>query len=275
MKKTRQRVIAIVVGAVLFAAAGIHGAERPPNVVVFFVDNLGNGDISCFGSKLHRTPHIDRLAADGMKFTSFYVASGVCTPSRAALMTGCYPQRVSMHLSGANLPVLRPVDTKGLHPDETTIAEVLKTAGYATAIFGKWHLGDQPIFLPTRQGFDTFFGIPYSDDQTKDKQPLIWPELPLMRNESVIEAPVNRNFLVKRCTEEALAFIEQNRERPFFAYIPHTMPGSTPTPFSSPAFRGKSKNGDYGDAVEELDWSTGQIVSALERLNLSSNTLVI
>jgi arylsulfatase A-like enzyme len=249
--------------------------ERQPNVVLFFVDNLGNGDIGCFGSKLHRTPHIDRLAKEGTKFTSFYVASGVCTPSRAALLTGCYPPRVSMHVSGEGLPVLRPLDTKGLHPDETTMAEVLKTVQYATGIFGKWHLGDQPQFLPRRQGFDVFFGIPYSDDQTKDKQPNTWPELPLVRNETVIEALVDRNYLVKRCTEEAIAFIEQNRERPFFVYVPHTMPGSTATPFSSPDFRGKSANGDYGDAVEELDWSAGEIVQALQRLNLTDQTLVI
>src|SRR6476619_1269212 len=248
---------------------------RQPNVVLFFVDNLGNGDIGCFGSKLHRTPHIDRLAKEGTKFTSFYVASGVCTPSRAALMTGCYPPRVGMHVSGEGLPVLRPLDTKGLHPDEMTIAEVLKAAGYATCIFGKWHLGDQPEFLPTRQGFDVFFGTPYSDDQTKDKQPNMWPELPLVRNETVIEAPVDRNYLVKRCTEEAIDFIQKNRDRPFFVYVPHTMPGSTATPFSSPGFRGKSANGDYGDAVEELDWSAGEIVQALQRLNLTDQTLVI
>ncbi len=265
------------IGAIvwLLAFQPLSAAEHTPNIVLFFVDNLGNGDIGCFGSKLHRTPHIDQLAAEGTKFTSFYVASGVCTPSRAALMTGCYPQRVNMHRSGVGLPVLRPLDTKGLHPDEMTIAEVLKGVGYATAIFGKWHLGDQPDFLPTRQGFDYFFGIPYSDDQTMDKQPLVWPELPLLRNETVIEAPVDRDFLVKRCTEEAVAFIERNRDRPFFAYIPHTMPGSTPAPFSSPAFRGKSMNGDYGDSVEELDWSTGQVVAALDRLKLAENTLVI
>jgi arylsulfatase A len=250
-------------------------APRQPNVVLFFVDNLGNGDIGCFGSKLHRTPHIDRLAKEGTKFTSFYVASGVCTPIRAALMTGCYPPRVSMHVSGEGLPVLRPLDTKGLHPDEITMAEVLKAAGYATGIFGKWHLGDQAEFLPTRQGFDVFFGIPYSDDQTKDKQPNTWPELPLVRNETVIEAPVDRNYLVRRCTEEAIAFIEQNRDRPFFVYVPHTMPGSTATPFSSSGFRGKSANSDYGDAVEELDWSAGEIVQALQRLNLTDQTLVI
>lgn len=250
-------------------------ADLPPNIVLFFVDNLGNGDIGCFGSKLHRTPNIDRLAREGTKFTSFYVASGVCTPSRAALMTGCYPQRVSMHVSGAGGAVLGPLDTKGLNPNEMTIAEVLKNAGYATGIFGKWHLGDQPEFLPTRQGFDVFFGIPYSDDQTKDKRPETWPELPLMRNEKVIEAPVDRDYLVTRCTEEAISFMEQHRGRPWLAYIPHTMPGSTPHPFSSSAFRGKSANGDYGDAVEELDWSTGQILAALERLQLAENTLVI
>ncbi len=269
----RTWIIAFVVWQLLLVA--LLAEERPLNIVLFFVDNLGNGDIGCFGSTLHRTPHIDQFAKEGTKFTSFYVASGVCTPSRAALMTGCYPQRVNMHQNGDGGAVLRPLDTKGLSPDEITIAEVLKRASYATAIFGKWHLGDQPEFLPTRQGFDYFFGIPYSDDQTKDKRPLEWPELPLLRNETVIEAPVERDFLVKRCTEEAIAFIERNRDRPFFAYIPHTMPGSTPAPFSSSAFRGKSKNGDYGDAVEELDWSTGQVMATLDRLQLADNTLVI
>ncbi|MEQ1850677.1 MAG: sulfatase [Chthoniobacteraceae bacterium] len=262
----------------LFLSAGaapVPAAERKPNIVLIFVDNFGNGDLGCFGSTLHRTPNVDRMAAEGTKFTSFYVASGVCSPSRAALMTGCYPRRVNMHVSGANLPVLRPLDSKGLNPDETTIAEVLKKAGYATGIFGKWHLGDQPPFLPTRQGFDYFWGIPYSDDMTKDKFPDLWPELPLMRGEKVIEAPPDRDHLVKRTTGEVIAFMERNRERPFFAYVPHTMPGSTTHPFSSPAFRGKSSNGDYGDSVEELDWSTGEILAALKRLGLDNDTLVI
>lgn len=251
-----------------------HAADRP-NIVLIFVDNFGNGDLGCFGSTLHRTPHIDRMAAEGTKFTSFYVASGVCTPSRAALMTGCYPRRVSMHVSDKNGPVLQPVAAKGLHPDEITIAEVLKSVGYATTCIGKWHLGDQPVFLPTRQGFDEFFGIPYSDDMTKDKRPEVWPELPLLRGEKVMEAPVDRDYLVKRCTEEAIAFIERNQTRPFFVYLPHTMPGSTQHPFSSPAFRGKSRNGDYGDSVEELDWSAGEILTALRRLKLDEKTLVI
>ena len=264
-------------GLCLWSIAAPAAAERvKPNFVLIFVDNLGNGDLKCFNPATpHRTPNVDRLAAEGTKFTSFYVSSGVCTPSRASLMTGCYPLRVNMHVSGTGTVVLRAVDSKGLNPDETTIAEVLKQAGYATGVFGKWHLGDQPPFLPTRQGFDYFFGIPYSDDMTRDKFPDTWPELPLMRGEKVIEAPPDRDYLVKRCTDEVIAFIERNRSKPFFVYLPHTMPGSTPHPFSSPAFRGKSKNADYGDSVEELDWSTGEIMAALKRLGLDDNTLVI
>lgn len=258
----------------LLCAATIRAAD-PPNIVLIFVDNFGNGDLACFGSQLHRTPHVDQLAAEGMKFTSFYVSSGVCTPSRASLMTGCYPRRVNMHVSDRNSAVLQPVSPKGLHPGETTIAEVLKSAGYATACIGKWHLGDQPAFLPTRQGFDEFFGIPYSDDMTKDKRPEVWPELPLMQNERVIEAPAERTTLVQRCTEQAVSFIERHQRQPFFLYVPHTMPGSTPHPFASEAFQGRSQNGKYGDAVEELDWSTGQIMAALQRLQLDRNTLFI
>jgi arylsulfatase A len=247
-----------------------------PNFIVFFVDNFGNGDLKCFNPATpHRTPNVDRLAAEGTKFTSFYVASGVCTPSRASLMTGCYPRRVNLHESDKNSAVLQPLARKGLHPDEDTIADVLQRAGYATGIFGKWHLGDQPPFLPTRQGFDYFWGIPYSDDMTKDKRPDEWPELPLMRGEKVIEAPPDRNYLVKRTTDEVIAFLERNKSKPFFIYLPHTMPGSTQHPFSSPTFRGKSKNGDYGDSVEELDWSTGEIMAALKRLGLDANTLVV
>lgn len=246
-----------------------------PNIIVIFVDNFGNGDLGCFGSKLHRTPNVDRLAAEGTKFTSFYVASGVCTPSRAALMTGCYPRRVGMHVSDTGGAVLQPVARKGLNPAEVTMAEVLKSAGYATMCIGKWHLGDQPAFLPTKQGFDDFFGLPYSDDMTKDKKPDVWPELPLMRGEKVIEAPADRDHLVKRCTEEAMRFIEKHAAEPFFLYLPHTMPGSTAHPFSSENFRGKSANGEYGDSVEELDWSTGEIMAALQRLKLADNTLIV
>lgn len=262
-----------ILAALLLMSVGAFAAK--PNIIFIFVDNFGNGDLGCFGSKVHRTPHVDRLAAEGTKFTSFYVASGVCTPSRAALMTGCYPRRVNMQASATGGAVLQPVAQKGLNPSEVTMAEVLKSAGYATMCIGKWHLGDQPEFLPTKQGFDEFFGIPYSDDMTKDKRPDVWPELPLMRGEKVIEAPADRDHLVKRCTEEAVRFIEAHQTKPFFLYLPHTMPGSTPHPFSSEGFRGKSANGDYGDSVEELDWSTGEIMAALKRLGLEENTLIV
>lgn len=262
-----------ILAALLLLSVSAFAAK--PNIIVVFVDNFGNGDLGCYGSKLHRTPNVDKLASEGTKFTSFYVASGVCTPSRAALMTGCYPRRVNMHVSAIGGAVLQPVAQKGLNPSEVTMAEVLKSAGYATMCIGKWHLGDQPEFLPTRQGFDDFFGIPYSDDMTKDKKPEVWPELPLMRGEKVIEAPVDRDYLVKRCTEEAIRFIEAHQKMPFFLYLPHTMPGSTAHPFSSEKFRKKSANGDYGDSVEELDWSTGEIMAALKRLKLEDNTLIV
>ncbi len=256
-----------------FACAA--GAETPrPNFIVILCDNLGYGDIGCFGSTRHRTPHIDRMAAEGMKLTSFYAASGVCTPSRASLMTGCYPRRVNMHVGAEGGAVLRPVASKGLHPHEVTIAERLRELGYATACIGKWHLGDQPRFLPTRQGFDNFFGIPYSDDMTP-RPGRNWPPLPLMENERVVEAPADRNTLTRRYAERAIRFLEENRQRPFFLYLPHAMPGSTAAPFASEKFRGRSANGPYGDSVEELDWSTGEILAALARLGLDERTLVV
>jgi arylsulfatase A-like enzyme len=209
-----------------------------------------------------------------MRFTDCYAASGVCTPSRAALLTGCYPRRVNLHISDTGGAVLQPVASKGLHPDEVTIAEVLKGRGYATAMFGKWHLGDQPPFLPTRQGFDSYLGIPYSDDMTPlEGKP--WPPLPLMQNERVIEAPVDRNLLTKRYTEAVIEFLQRDHEQPFFVYLAHAMPGSTTAPFASEAFRGRSANGPWGDSVEEIDGSTGQILDALKRLGLDRNTLVI
>lgn len=259
----------------LVSTAAVCAADKP-NILFVFCDNLGNGDVACFNPLTkHRTPHLDKMAAEGMRLTSFYSASGVCTPSRAAAMTGCYPRRVNLHVSNKGTFVLQPVAPKGLHPQETTVAEVLKSAGYSTTIIGKWHLGDQPEFLPTRQGFDSYFGIPYSDDMTKDKMPDIWPELPLMRDEKVIEAPVDRDYLTKRYTEEAIRYIEAHQDKPFFLYLPHAMPGSTQHAYSSPAFRGKSANGEWGDSVEELDWSMGEILAALKRLGLDEKTLVI
>jgi arylsulfatase A-like enzyme len=249
-------------------------AEQSPNIVLVLCDNLGYGDLGCYGSKLHRTPAVDRLAAEGMRFTDCYAASGVCSPSRAAMWSGCYPRRVGMQGSDSGGRVLQPVSTMGLHPDEITIAEVLKAQGYATALMGKWHLGDQLPLLPTRQGFDYYLGIPYSDDMTaREGKP--WPPLPLLQNEKVIDAPVDRNLLTKRYTEAVVEFIEQHRQQPFFVCLAHAMPGSTKTPYASEAFQGRSANGPWGDAVEEIDWSTAQIMAALERLGLDENTLVI
>lgn len=256
--------------------AACHGrsGERP-NFILIVCDNLGYGDIGCFGSQLHRTPHLDRMAREGLRLTHFYATSGVCTPSRASIMTGCYPRRVNMHEDEHGALVLRPIARKGLHPDEVTLAEVLKQNGYSTAIIGKWHLGDQLPFLPTRQGFDYYLGIPYSDDMTPDASRPDWPPLPLMENEQVLEAPVDRNLLTQRYTEKAIQWITSQRDKPLFLYLSQAMPGSTRSPFASEAFRGKSANGPWGDSVEELDWSTGEILTAVKRLGLERNTLVV
>lgn len=258
-------------------AVAAQTVERP-NFIVVFCDNLGYGDIEPFGSTLHRTPHLNRMAREGRKFTHFCVTAGVCTPSRSSLMTGCYSQRVGMHFNDRDGWVLRPVSPYGLNPDEVTIAEVLKEQGYATALIGKWHLGDQPQFLPTRQGFDDFFGIPYSDDMTeRDWEPdgSHWPPLPLMEGETVIEAPCDRDGLTKRYTERAMEWVAAHRDQPFFLYFPQAMPGSTSTPFASPAFKGKSRNGAWGDAIEELDWSLGVMLDQLVELGIDRQTLVI
>ncbi|MDG1898074.1 MAG: sulfatase [Fuerstiella sp.] len=267
----------------LALAAPAASIARQPNFIVIFCDNLGYGDIEPFGSTVHRTPHLNRMAREGCRFTHFCVTAGVCTPSRSSLMTGCYSQRVGMHNNPRDGQVLRPVSPYGLNSDETTIAEILRRKGYATGIFGKWHLGDQPEFLPTRQGFDEFYGIPYSDDMTRDVglrigdrlQGRSWPELPLMKNEKVIDAPVDRDMLTKQCTEEVLSFVERNKDEPFFVYFPQPMPGSTTAPFASPAFKGKSQNGPWGDSIEEIDWSTGEILNKLVDLGIDKQTLVI
>ena len=261
-------------GAAAMAAPGLlrgqaaKAAPAKPNFIIIYCDDLGYGDIGCFGSKKHRTPNVDRMAAEGTRMTSFYVTSGVCTPSRSSLMTGCYPRRVNMHQDARGAWVLFPVSAKGLHNDEITIAEVLKAAGYATACVGKWHLGDQPQFLPTRQGFDFYYGIPYSNDMTRKGIPL-----PMLRNEKVIEAPVDQSTVTQRYTKEVIGFIEANKDKPFFVYLPHTMPHNPVN--SSPAFKGKSANKGYGDCVEEIDWSAGEILKALKRLGLDDNTLVL
>jgi len=249
----------------------VHPAGKP-NFIVIFCDDLGYGDIGCFGATKHHTPNLDRMAAEGRRFTSFYVSSGVCTPSRASLMTGCYPRRVNMHQNEAGLCVLFPVNQKGLNPDEVTMAEVLKGQGYATACIGKWHLGDQPEFLPTRQGFDTYFGIPYSNDMGTRQGPGR-PPLPLLRNEEVIEAPADQDTLTRRYTDEVIRFMRENKDEPFFVYLPHTMPHNPV--HASDEFRDTSANSRYGDAVEEIDWSAGQIFAALKALDLDEKTIVL
>ncbi len=250
-------------------------AQTPkPNFVVIFCDDLGYGDIGPFGSTKHRTPNLDRMASEGMRFTSFYVTSGVCTASRSSLMTASYPRRVNMHQDARDRWVLFPVAKKGLHPDEVTVAESLKEQGYATAVIGKWHLGDQPQFLPTRQGFDYYFGIPYSNDMYEHKNGQAeWPPLPLLQGETVIEAPVDQVTITRRYTDEAVRFIEEKAGKPFFLYLPHTMPHNPVN--SSLRFRGKSANSGYGDCVEEIDWSTGEILKALDRAGIAGNTLVV
>lgn len=241
------------------------GGERPPNFVIINIDDLGYRDVGCFGAELIRTPNVDRMAAEGMRLTSFY-AQPVCTPSRAALLTGCYPMRVGLPA------VLNPQSTQGISSREKTIADVLKERGYATACIGKWHLGHHKPFLPTRHGFDYYFGLPYSNDMPR-KPNNEFPELPLLRNEEAIESPANQDTLTLRYTQEAVAFIERSRHRPFFLYLPHTM---VHVPLHvSDAFRGRSKQGLYGDAVEEVDWSVGQILDTLKRLGLDENTFVM
>jgi len=258
------------------AGAASARRDRPesglPNFVFILADDLGYQDIGCYGSAKNRTPWLDRMAAEGTRLTSFCTTSGVCTPSRASLMTGCYPRRVSMHEDKAGDWVLFPVSRKGLNPSEITVAKLLKTKGYGTFYIGKWHLGDQPPFLPRRHGFDSYFGIPYSNDMGAEQRPQN-PPLPLVRDNAVLEAPVDQDTLTERYTREAVRLIGENKDRPFFLFLSHLMPH---TPLHSGArFRGKSANGKYGDAIEELDWSTGEILAALKAQGLDEKTLVI
>lgn len=265
-----------------------------PNFIIIFTDDQGYGDLSSFGGEHVSTPRIDRMAAEGSKLTSFYVAAPVCTPSRAALMTGSYAQRVNMGV-GSRFGVLLSADSKGLNPDEITIAEVLKGAGYRTGIFGKWHLGDQLPFLPTRQGFDEYFGIPYSHDihpYHPRQDHYQFPALPLLDHETVIEMDPDADFMTQRITERAVRFIEKNKDNPFFLYIPQPIPHK-PLHVSPPYMQGvarditsKLKNeGDSVDyvtrdllfeqAISEIDTSVGMILDTLKEQGLDENTLVV
>jgi len=245
---------------------------RPPNFVVVFTDDQGYQDLGVFGSPDIKTPNIDGMAREGVRFTDFYVSQAVCSASRAALMTGCYSNRVGI------LGALGPGSKIGINPEERTIAEVLKQKGYATAIYGKWHLGHLPKFLPTQHGFDDYFGLPYSNDMwpyhptAGDR----FPDLPLIAGTKVINpkvTPKEQTQLTTWYTERAVKFIEKSKDEPFFLYVPHSMP-HVPL-FVSDKFKGKSKRGLYGDVIMEIDWSVGQILATLKRLNLDDNTLVI
>jgi len=258
--------LSVVFPAVFCAKVVAAPAKGPPNFVLIFTDDQGYQDVGVFGSPLIKTPNLDRMAAEGMKFTDFYVGAPVCSASRSSLMTGCYCARVGV--TGVFFPNR---SRRGLNPDEITVAEVLKQKDYATACIGKWHLGDEQPFLPTRQGFDSYFGIPYSNDMSITRDGRRGP--PLMRNEEIIEHPANQATLTKRYTEEAVKFIKANKEQPFFLYLPHTMP-HVPL-YASEKFKGTSKRGLYGDVIEEIDWSVGQVLAALKQAGVEENTLVI
>ena len=254
-----------------------------PNVVILFADDLGYGDVGAFGNPTIHTPNLDRMAHEGQRWTSFYVAAPVCTPSRAGIMTGRLPVRMGM-VGPPGDRVLFPDSVNGLPPSEVTIAEVVKAKGYATMAIGKWHLGHRPQFLPTAQGFDSYFGIPYSNDMDKIKDaPKGWklweyPEVknfdvPLMRDEKIVERPADQNTLNRRYTEEAAKFINAHKGGPFFLYLAYSSP-HVPL-FRSKAFAGVSLRGRFGDVVEEIDWSVGKVLAALKQAGVDGNTLVV
>jgi arylsulfatase A len=282
--KTGYRNLLALVAAVCASAFAVPGvgnpgsprspsAQRLPNVVVVYADDLGYADIGPFSTRTSEarphTPHLDRMAAEGVRLTNFYVAQAVCSASRAALLTGAYPNRVG--IQGA----LNHNATHGINADEMTLAEVLKQRGYATAIYGKWHLGHRPPFLPTNHGFDEYFGLPYSNDMwpRHPQQPNFYPDLPLIEGTEVTRLDPDQSQLTTWYTERAVSFMERNRERPFFLYVPHAMP-HVPL-FVSSKFQGRSPAGLYGDVIAEIDWSVGQILDAVRRLNLDNDTLVI
>lgn len=276
----------LAVAGVAWLGSGLSSASsQKPNIVIILADDLGYGDLGCYGHPSMRTPNLDRLAGEGLRFTDFCVGHSYCTPSRACLLTGRLAVRTGLAgRAGPGAHVLYPKDEGGLPTDEITIAKALKGQGYATGCVGKWHLGHRPQFLPTSHGFDFYFGLPYSNDMDATSSAIRnadsdgqHPEfhnfnVPLMRNQEIVERPADQTTLTKRYTEEAIAFIKANRAKPFFLYFPHTFP-HVPL-FASEAFKGKSRRGLFGDTVEEVDWSVGQVVNALREQGLERNTLV-
>ncbi len=256
----------------IFSCANNQNEEdKKPNVIIIFTDDQGYQDIGCFGSPDIKTPHLDKMAEEGIKLTDFYAAQAVCSASRAGLLTGCYPNRLGVH--GAFMPNSK----QGLNFSETTLAEMLKAIDYKTGIFGKWHLGDHPDFMPNNQGFDTYFGIPYSND--------MWPlhpqqgpifdfgPLPLFENETIIDTLTDQSLLTTQITERSVDFIKKNKDNPFFLYIAHPQP-HVPL-FVSDKFKGKSERGLYGDVIMEIDWSVGQVLATLKENGLDEHTIVI
>jgi len=278
-----RNVAALVLAAWIFAPAAI--ADEQPNFIIIFADDQGYNDLGCFGSKTIKTPHIDRLASEGRKYTSFYVPCSVCSPSRAALLTGCYPKRVGMHRH-----VLFPKSDHGLNPDEYTIADHLKASGYATACFGKWHLGHHAQTLPRAQGFDKYFGIPYSNDMNhpdnKGKSKLSSDELwadqesaitkwktPLIENEEIIELPVDQRTVTRRYTDKAIEFVTENKDKPFFLYLPHSMP-HIPLYVPEDVYDADPQNA-YKCVIEHIDAEVGRLAQTVRDLGLSGKTWII
>jgi arylsulfatase A len=245
----------------------VAAANRPPNFVVMFMDDMGYGDLGCYGAKGYETPNIDRIAHEGMRFTDFYVGQPVCSASRAALLTGCFPNRVGI------VGALPPLSKIGISKHEVLLPQILKERGYSTAMLGKWHVGDSPEFLPTKHGFDEYFGLPYSNDMLPQPSRPKWPGLPLIEGDKVIQRNPDQSQLTTWYTERAVSFIDRHKDSPFFLYVAHSMP-HVPLHVSS-KYKGKTSRGLYGDVMEEIDWSAGQIMDAIKRDGLDDNTVVI
>lgn len=268
---------ASLAGAAMLGGSRLPAAPaRKPNFIVILCDDLGYADVGCFGAKGFKTPNLDRMGAQGARFTNFYVGSPVCSASRAALMTGCYPYRVGIR--GVLSPTKTDADNAvGLNPDEITVAEMLKQQGYATACVGKWHLGDVPALLPTSQGFDEYFGLPYSNDMLgtcadKGKGKPV-PPLPLIDGLKKIETCPDQTQLTRRYAERAVSFLKKNQAKPFFLYLANTMP-HVPLHVSD-RFKGSSELGLFGDVIQEIDWGVGEVLRTLSELKIDDNTLVI